>query len=101
MDEHRAGNRGKEAYEALVRERSRLAWLLTAVMLAIYFGYILLIAFDPAFLARPIGAGTTTIGIPIGLAVILAGIALTGVYVWRANGRFDALTHAIVEGEEK
>jgi uncharacterized membrane protein (DUF485 family) len=70
-------------------------------MLMIYFGYILLIAFEPAFLARPICGGTTTVGIPLGLAVILAGIVLTGIYVWRANGRFDALTRVISEEMEK
>lgn len=86
-------------YRQLVRERLRFAWALTGVMLTIYYGYTLLIAFYPAFLARPIGGGTTTIGIPLGLAVIGAGIVLTGVYVWRANSRFDALTRQIVEGE--
>lgn len=89
-----------QAYRALVRERSRLAWILTGTMLAIYFGYVLLIAFAPEFLARPIGRGATTIGIPMGLAVIVAGILLTGIYVWRANGRFDALTRQITDGGE-
>ena len=85
-------------YLQLVRERSRFAWALTGVMLVIFFGYILLIAFAPDFLGRRIGGGTTTIGIPIGMGVILSGIVLTGVYVSRANSRFDRLTAQIVEG---
>jgi uncharacterized membrane protein (DUF485 family) len=85
------------AYLQLVAERSRFAWVLTGIMLAIYFGYILLIAFYPDFLARPLGQATTTIGIPLGLMVIVAGIVLTAVYVWRANTRFDALTRKILE----
>lgn len=84
------------AYRQLVRERGRLAWRLTAVMLAIFFGYIFLIAFDRELLARPIGGGTITIGIPLGLGVIIAGIVLTGIYVRRANRQFDALTAQIV-----
>lgn len=65
-------------------------------MLAIYFGYILLIAFDRSFLARPIGGGTTTLGIPIGIGVIVSGILLTWIYVARANRRFDALTRELL-----
>jgi uncharacterized membrane protein (DUF485 family) len=82
-------------YRELVARRSRFTWLLTAVMLVVFFGYILLIAFNKEFLARPIGSGATSIGIPIGLGVILIGIALTGVYVWRANKEFDPLVRTI------
>jgi uncharacterized membrane protein (DUF485 family) len=88
-------------YVALVRRRSRYTWTLTAIMLAIFFGYILLIAFDKEFLARPIGGGTTTIGIPIGLGVIIAGIVLTGVYVRRANSDFDPMVRSIREDVEQ
>lgn len=84
-------------YQQLLKERSRFAWLLTIIMLVIFLGYILLIAFAPDALAVPIGGGTTTVGIPIGLGVILCGIALTGVYVHRANSRFDPLIAAIAE----
>lgn len=89
-----------ETYRQLVRERSRLAWTLTAIMLVVFFGYILLIAFDRSFLAQPIGSGTTTLGIPLGIGVILTGIALTWIYVARANQRFDALTRQLVEESE-
>lgn len=83
-------------YVALVRRRWRLAWLLTGIMLTIYFGYVLLIAFRPDVLARPLAGGTTTLGIPLGIGVILAGIFLTAVYVRRANGEFDRETAALL-----
>jgi uncharacterized membrane protein (DUF485 family) len=82
-------------YQELVARRSRFTWLLTTIMLVVFFGYILLIAFNKEFLARPIGGGATTIGIPIGLGVILIGIALTGIYVRRANSEFDPLVRSI------
>ncbi len=82
-------------YVQLVRRRSRFAWLLTAIMLGIYFGYILLIAFRRDILAQPIGEGVTSLGIPIGIGVILAGIALTAIYVRRANREFDPLLDAL------
>lgn len=81
--------------EALIRQRSRFAWLLTAIMLAIYFGYILLIAFRRDIMAQPIGDGVTSLGIPVGIGVILAGIVLTGIYVRRANQEFDPQMDAL------
>jgi uncharacterized membrane protein (DUF485 family) len=82
-------------YRQLVRERSRFSWILTAIMLVIFFGYILLIAFAPDLLARRISS-TTTLGIPLGVGVILSGILLTGIYVHRANTRFDPMIREIV-----
>lgn len=64
-------------------------------MLVAYFGYVGLIAFDKAVLARPIGGGITTVGIPVGIGLILLGILLTGIYVRRANREFDPLVRAI------
>ncbi len=85
-------------YLQLVSERSRFAWILTIVMLVIYFGFVLIIAFDPAFLGTPLFKGSvTTIGIPIGIGVILSAFVLTGIYVQRANGKFDELTRRIKE----
>jgi uncharacterized membrane protein (DUF485 family) len=85
-------------YQRLVKRRGRFAWTLTCVMLAAYFGYILLIAFDKSTLARPIGDGVTSVGIPIGVGLILLAILLTGLYVHRANKEYDPLVRALKEG---
>jgi uncharacterized membrane protein (DUF485 family) len=84
-------------FHALVRERSRFAWGLSCLMTAIYLGFILAVAFAPDLLGMPVGVGVTTIGIPLGLGVILAAFVLTGLYVRRANSEFDAKTQAIIE----
>lgn len=76
-------------YAALVRDRSRFAWLLSILMFAAFLGYIGLIAFDKAALAAPIGGGITSLGIPVGIGLILFAILLTGLYVWRANRVYD------------
>lgn len=88
--------RDNSKYRDFVRRRRRLAWTLTAIMCVAYFGYILLIAFDKALLARPIGGGAMTLGIPIGFGLILLGIALTAFYVRVANRTHDALLAEIV-----
>lgn len=81
---------------ALRQRRARFAWTLSTAMAAIYFGFILLVAFDPALLATPLGTGTMTLGIPLGVGVILAAFVLTGLYVRRANTDFDVTTQRIV-----
>ena len=84
-------------YQQLKRTRSRYGWTLAILMLVVYYGYIGLIAFDKEFLAKPMGAGVTTIGIPIGMAVIVFSIVITGLYVRRANGEFDRITAEILQ----
>ena len=82
----------------LTRKREAFSWLLSLIMLVIYYGFIVLIAFWPQLLAQPISAsGVTTLGFPLGIGVILSAIVLTGIYVYRANGEFDRLTREIVE----
>lgn len=88
-------------FHQLLHRRGRFTWTLTAIMLVVFFGYILLIAFNKEFLATPVGEGATSIGIPIGLGVILVGIALTGVYVRRANNEFDPLVRLLQEDVEQ
>lgn len=82
-------------FQRLVARRSRFAWTLALAMAAIYFGFILLVAFDPKWLGTPLRDGVTTIGIPLGLGVILSAFVLTGIYVRRANSEFDALIDRI------
>jgi uncharacterized membrane protein (DUF485 family) len=88
---------GNPKYQELVRKRTRFGWLLTAIMLAAYFGYIGLIAFNKDFLAQPIGSGVTSLGIPVGVGLIVFTVALTTLYVARANTEFDRLSREIVE----
>jgi len=84
-------------YLELRRKRNVFGWSLTVAMMVVYYGYIALIAWNKPFLSQPIGAGVTTIGIPIGMGVIVFTILITGYYVRRANSEFDALTRAILE----
>ena len=82
-------------FQELVASRNSFAWTLTALMLVIYFGFILLVAFDKPLLATRIGDSTVSVGIVVGLAVIVSAFILVAIYVARANGRFDALTRAV------
>jgi|EndMetStandDraft_7_1072992.scaffolds.fasta_scaffold142220_2 uncharacterized membrane protein (DUF485 family) len=84
-------------YGELVARRARLGWWLSAIIFTAFVGYLALIAFDKALLGRPIGDGVTSIGIPIGLGLILLAIALTGLYVAYANRHHDGQMAAILK----
>lgn len=83
-------------YQELVSKRSKFAITLTIIMLVVYFAFILTIAFEPALLGTPLSSDTvTTVGIPVGMAVIVFAFILTGIYTKRANGEFDDLNNKI------
>lgn len=82
-------------YHQLVKERSGLAWGLSIAMLVVYYGYILLLAFDPAFFTTIVGGEHISIGFPVGVAIIVFAFLLTGYYVRKANADFDELTAQI------
>ena len=64
-------------YIALKAKRTRFGWTLAVMMLIVYYGFILLVAFNKPFLAQRLGDGVMTIGMPIGLGVILFTTART------------------------
>lgn len=88
-------------YQELRSKRNSFGWLLCALMMIVYYGYIALIAWNKPFLAQPTGAGVTTLGIPIGMGVIVFTIVITGLYVRRANDEFDRLTAEILKEASK
>ncbi|WP_232630472.1 DUF485 domain-containing protein [Methylobacterium sp. Leaf118] len=87
-------------FQTLVRERTRYGWILTGAMLVVYFGFIGLIAFDKALLATKVG-GTASLGFYMGMFVIVFAFLLTGIYVARANTRFDRLSAELVRSLAK
>jgi len=89
------------SYQQLKAKRSSFGWWLTLAGMLAYYGFILLVAFDKPLLAQKIGSGVTTLGMPIGVAVIVFTIIITWVYIRRANSEFDSLTETIVKGVVK
>jgi len=87
-------------FRALVRSRRAFSWTLTVIMLAVYFTFILTLAFEPALLGHPVTQGyPTTWGIPIGFGMFVFTFVLVAVYVVRANTSFDHAVSQIRNGE--
>ena len=82
-------------YQKLVSERKSFGWTLAIITLVLYYGYIAIVAFAPQTIATRVW-GDITIGLLMGVALILLSIILTGIYVLRANSQYDDLTRAIV-----
>ena len=93
--------RANPKYQELVSKRNSYSWMMTIIMLAVYYGYIVLIAFNKEFLAQKTGAGVTSYGIPIGLGVIIFTVVITGIYIRRANGAFEELNEEIIAEARK
>jgi uncharacterized membrane protein (DUF485 family) len=77
-------------YVALVRDRQRFSWILTAITVVVYSSFISLIAFDKPLMAQPVGGGTISLAVVLGAAMLVGTVAICAVYVWRANGSYDA-----------
>lgn len=83
-------------FHELVRRRSRLALLLSAVVLVGYYGFMMVVAFAPDLLQKPLSdESSLSVGFPIGAAIIILSWLLTGVYSHFANGSFQDLTDDI------
>lgn len=83
------------SYIELVSKRSGFAWKLTILMLVVYYAFILVLAFNPEVLGASLSGGLTTVGIPVGIGIIIFSFVMTGIYVKRANSEFDDLSNKV------
>ena len=88
-------------YQELKAKRTSFGWWLSLAGMLAYYGFILLVAFDKPLLAQKIGGGVMTLGMPLGVAVIVFTIIITWIYIRRANTEFDSLTEQVVKGVVK
>ncbi len=83
-----------DRFKALMRTRWTVSIVLTVILFIVYYGYILIVAFGKDFLGEKIGL-YANYGILLGVGVIIASWALTGIYVLWANNYYDAEVDAI------
>jgi uncharacterized membrane protein (DUF485 family) len=82
------------AFQELYNRRKAITFTLTLFIVSIYVAYILIDAFNRELLARKISGGIT-LGIYIGIGIIIIGWITTGIYVWWANNKYDSLLDRI------
>ncbi len=90
--------RGNPKFQELVSKRSRFAWTLATIVLTMFYGFVMVVAFKPASLGQPVSEGSMwTIGVVVEMFMFVFFWSLTAVYVRRANSEFDALTQEIIK----
>lgn len=82
-------------YQELVSKRNSFSLKLSIFVLAMFYGYVLVIAFNKEILATKIGEGVMTVAFPIGAAIIIISFITTLIYVARANSEFEDLEMSI------
>lgn len=75
-------------FKTIVKSKNSISIFLTILVFFIYFGFILLLAYGKDFLSQKF-YGPITVGIPIGIGVIVLSWILTGLYVAWANKKYD------------
>lgn len=89
-------------FAEMVSKRTRLAILLSLIVLVPYYTFMMITAFNPALLAQPISDGSIiTIGWPVGAILVIGAWLTTAVYIRRANGEFDQLNKEILDEASK
>jgi uncharacterized membrane protein (DUF485 family) len=89
--------RSNPRFAELVARRTRFAVTLSAIVLVIFYGFVMMVAFAPDLVATRLFEGSNlTVGIALGLFQFVLFWVLTLVYVRRANGEFDDLNKEIV-----
>lgn len=83
-------------FKSLVRSKNAISLILTVAELVVYFGFVLLIAYNKDFLSQKI-YGPVTVGIPVGIGVIVISWILTGIYVAWSNKKYDQKVSEIKE----
>lgn len=87
-----------DAFQKLTKVRSSYNWTMAIIVMAVYFAFILFIAFNPTALAAKITPDSIiSVGLVAGFALIVFSFVLTGIYVRRANSEFDALNNEVKE----
>ena len=85
-------------FQELVSRRERVAWTLAAIVLTMFYGFVMVVAFSPASLGQPVAEGSRlTVGVAVELFMFIFFWVLTLIYVRRANTEFDAMTQEIVK----
>lgn len=100
MSRPAAGSEVDAGVRALAASRWRVAIALTLATVAVYFGFVLLIAFNKPLMARLLAPGLS-VGILLGALVIVVSWLLTWVYVRWANATYDPALRALRELRER
>jgi len=88
-------------FKELVSRRTRLAVVLTLIVAGLFYALILMVAFTPEMIGKPLGFGGLTLGVAVVFSQFVLFWLLTAFYVYRANNKFDSITDELVNDINK
>jgi cation/acetate symporter len=94
--------RDNPKFQELVTKRGRFAWTLSTIVLVLFYGFVMTVAFNPTGLGQPVSEGAMlTVGVAVEASLFILFWLLSALYVRRANGEFDALTEEVIKQAQK
>ena len=89
--------RNNPKFNELVSKRQRFAVILSVIVLVLFYGFIMQVAFFPEFIGHPIGSAKLTYGVLAGFFQFVLFVFLTWLYVRRANTEFDRINEELID----
>ena len=85
-------------FQTMAKKKTSLGIMFSLITLIVWFGFWLLVGFDPAMFAAPISAGASApVGFYIATAIMIFVPVITAIYISKANGEFDSLTRKVID----
>lgn len=85
-------------FQSMAKRKTSLGLTFSIITLIVWFGYLLLVGFDPEMFAAPLSAGSTVpVGFYIVVAIMIFVPVITWIYVSKANGEFDTMTRKVID----
>ena len=82
------------AFRKLVKNRWNISLTFTFLMLFVYIGFLMVVAYHKETLKMPVG-DSLNLAIIVGIGIIIFSWLITGVYVYWANNYYDASVEEI------
>ncbi len=82
------------AFKKLVKNRWSISLAFTFLMLFVYIGFLMVVAYQKETLKMPVG-DSLNLAIIVGIGIIIFSWLITGVYVYWANNYYDAAVNEI------
>lgn len=100
MDQEKARS-AKERFQKFVSFRNKFSVSLALVILVCYYAFVASVGFFPDVLGYRLGPSSITLGILLGVSIIVLSIVSTGIYTLFANKYFDKEQAEVLEELEK
>lgn len=85
-------------FQQMAKKKTSIGMIFSIITLIVWFGYLLLVGFDPAMFAAPLSSSSTTpIGFYIVMGIMIFVPLITWLYVRKANGEFDTMTRQVID----